>query len=172
VYRSRIVQSSHVAGEWPYSRTIRTMMKLPGGGRTGIRSFNIRLLIIHKWSSDEYSDTKRSLSFLSTNRKCQIENWSRNKPHVARQEGTLCVIRYDVRINSLEQSPSEPVSLSGNQEMPGLYKTRCTLPLVPVLNIRVAFKHPKFFTVSFVYRICDDVQYAWQRDRWGKKYAR
>ena len=49
----------------------------------------------------------------------------------------------------MEQSPSEPVSLSGNQEMPGLNKTRCTLPLVPVLNIRVAFKHPKFFTVSF-----------------------
>jgi hypothetical protein len=47
----------------------------------------------------------------------------------------------------LEQSPSEAVSLSGNQEMPSLYETRCTLPLIPVLNVRVAFKHQKFFLV-------------------------
>lgn len=71
------------------------------------------------------------------------------QPHVARQEGTLCVIWCDVRTNSVEQSPSEAVSLSGNQEMPSLYETWCTLPLVPVLDVRVAFKHPKFFTAFF-----------------------
>ena len=63
------------------------------------------------------------------------------QPHVAHQEGTLC----EVRTNSLEQSSLEAISLSGNQEMLGLYETRCTMPLVPILNMRIAFKHPKFF---------------------------
>ena len=71
------------------------------------------------------------------------------QPHVSHQEGTLCIIRCDVRTNSSEQSPSESVSLSGNQEMPRLCEARRTLPLVPVFNICVAFKHPKFFTVFF-----------------------
>ena len=69
--------------------------------------------------------------------------------HVAHQEGALCVIRCDVRTNCLEQSPSEAVSLSDNQERPSLCETRCTLPLVPVFNIRVAFKHPHFFSMFF-----------------------
>jgi hypothetical protein len=71
------------------------------------------------------------------------------QPHVAHQEGTLCVIRCDVRTNSLEQSLSEAVSLSGNQEMPSFCEARWTLPLVSVFNIRVTFKHPKFFTEFF-----------------------
>jgi hypothetical protein len=96
------------------------------------------------------------------------------QPHVAHQERRLCVIRCDVRSNSLEQSPSEAVSLSGNQEMPSLYETRCILPLVPVLNIRVAFKHRKFSTVflsAFVYRIHGDDQYELQKCRGGKQCA-